>query len=194
MIGLEGGKSALYQWDLNQRLILSDIKENVEVHFSSIYDNESECPVVLTYEEDGEVYADIPNVLLQKSGIISVYVCVEEKDKAYTKYNAEILVLPRKKPTDYVYTEDEIYSFEYLEKRMDEIEQKGVSDERIAESVADYMSKNPVEIDNKTLIRNADGTLMVNVTDKVEEDNTLPITSAGVNVVVGNIGAILDTI
>lgn len=38
------------------------------------------------------------------------------------------------------------------------------------------------------------GILRVNTTDKVEADNTLPITSAGVNTVVGNINALLETI
>lgn len=39
-----------------------------------------------------------------------------------------------------------------------------------------------------------DGTLNVRTTNDAEADNTLPITSAGVNTIVGNIGALLDTI
>lgn len=39
-----------------------------------------------------------------------------------------------------------------------------------------------------------DGVLSVNTAKTVEKDNTLPVTSAAVEVVVGNIGAILDTI
>lgn len=39
-----------------------------------------------------------------------------------------------------------------------------------------------------------DGTLNVKTTNEAEPDNTLPITSAGVNTIVGNIGALLDTI
>lgn len=39
-----------------------------------------------------------------------------------------------------------------------------------------------------------DGVLNVKTTDVAEADNTLPITSSGVNIIVGNIGAILDTI
>lgn len=39
-----------------------------------------------------------------------------------------------------------------------------------------------------------DGILNVKTTDEAEEDNTLPITSSGVHTIVGNIGAILDTI
>lgn len=39
-----------------------------------------------------------------------------------------------------------------------------------------------------------DGVLGVNTAYAAEQDNTLPITSAGVHTIVGNIGAILDTI
>lgn len=39
-----------------------------------------------------------------------------------------------------------------------------------------------------------DGVLNVKTTDEAEKDNTLPITSSGVHTIVGNIGAILDTI
>lgn len=39
-----------------------------------------------------------------------------------------------------------------------------------------------------------DGVLNVMTTNEAEPDNTLPITSAGVNTIVGNIGALLDTI
>lgn len=49
------------------------------------------------------------------------------------------------------------------------------------------------EVDNNTLVVE-DGMLRVNTTDKAEADNTQPITSAGVNMIVGNINAILETI
>lgn len=39
-----------------------------------------------------------------------------------------------------------------------------------------------------------DGVLSVNTTDQMEQDNTLPITSAGVFATVGNIEALLKTI
>lgn len=39
-----------------------------------------------------------------------------------------------------------------------------------------------------------DGILSVNTTDQMEQDNTLPITSAGVYATVGNIEALLKTI
>ena len=49
------------------------------------------------------------------------------------------------------------------------------------------------EVDNNTLVME-DGVLRVNTTDKVETDNTQPITSAGVYTIVGNINALLKSI
>jgi hypothetical protein len=46
---------------------------------------------------------------------------------------------------------------------------------------------------DETLIMK-DGILSVNTTDQMEQDNTLPITSAGVYATVGNIEALLKTI
>lgn len=49
------------------------------------------------------------------------------------------------------------------------------------------------EVDNKTL-KLENGVLSVNTTNDMEQDNTLPITSAGVFATVGNIEALLKTI
>lgn len=48
-------------------------------------------------------------------------------------------------------------------------------------------------IDGNTLV-NRSGTLHVNTTDDAEKDNTRPITSSGVNVICGNINALLQAI
>lgn len=49
------------------------------------------------------------------------------------------------------------------------------------------------EIDNFTLV-NQNGVLKVNTTNDAEGDNTLPITSAGVQTIVGNIKTLLEII
>ena len=51
----------------------------------------------------------------------------------------------------------------------------------------------PFDLDENTLAVK-DGVLRVNTIDRVEQDNTQPITSAAVYTTVGNISAILDTI
>lgn len=73
-----------------------------------------------------------------------------------------------------------------------------ISDEDIAKAVEAYMEKNPIdtgvqfETDNTLILK--DGVLSVNTTDQMEQDNTLPMTSAGVYATVGNIEALLKTI
>ena len=62
------------------------------------------------------------------------------------------------------------------------------------DKLRDAVSEHAVlEFDNNTL-RHEDGKLSVRTTNEVNKDNTLPITSAGVAVQVGNIEVLLNTI
>lgn len=72
---------------------------------------------------------------------------------------------------------DGLASREWVEKRIGELDASG--------GVA-------FEVDETLTLR--DGVLSVNTTDAMEQDNTLPITSAGVYATVGNINALLATI
>lgn len=98
-----------------------------------------------------------------------------------------------------------------------------ISDEQIEQAVSDYLTKNPlitaqseapedittlwIDTDDNSAnsggnvdfqvgetLKLENGVLSVNTTDSVEQDNTLPITSAGVFATVGNIEALLKTI
>lgn len=55
------------------------------------------------------------------------------------------MVKGRAKPEDYVYTDVEVERWVELEERIDQIEENGVSDEKIAEAVTEYLTENPVE-------------------------------------------------
>jgi hypothetical protein len=82
----------------------------------------------------------------------------------------------------------------------------GGSPEDIQNAVNKYLAENPVRVDiattekagivtvGKNLSITKDGVLSVDTTDSAEQDNTKPITSAGVNLVVGNINALLAII
>ena len=122
MILLEDNRKALYQWDLNQRLILTDIEAGTEVQISDSNNTDEYCLTTKTYNENGNIYAKIPNIYLQKSGILYVYIYVYQGDKSYTKYYTEIIVLPRKKPSDYVYTETEVLTYKKLEVKFDQMQ------------------------------------------------------------------------
>lgn len=67
----------------------------------------------------------------------------------------------------------------------------------IGTAVAEYLKDHPIEgttFETDETLTLADGILSVNTADVVEEDNTLPVTSAAVNTTVGNINALLATI
>ena len=120
MIKIENNKSFLYQWDLNMRVELLNIKQGTEVHFSDTYITSDNCLVVESYEQNNKVFANIPNILLQRSGIILVYFYIQDEGRAWTEFKTEIVVLPRKKPANYVYTETEALTYKKLEAKLDQ--------------------------------------------------------------------------
>ena len=97
--------SPLYQWDLNRQVRIEsvDIDSNFKIHCCHKDD-----PIALVVEPiiEGEVIlVNIPNILLQRSGTLRVYVVIEGD----TIYDQSFYVKARPKPDDYVYTETEVY-------------------------------------------------------------------------------------
>lgn len=82
--------------------------------------------------------------------------------------------------------------------RLNNIEQGAIPQEQIAEAVEAYMREHPVsggvDFETDDTLKLENGVLSVNTTDVMEQDNTRPITSAGVYATVGNIEALLKTI
>lgn len=60
------------------------------------------------------------------------------------------------------------------------------------EQTVDISEGTPFETDETLILK--DGVLRVNTTNEAEQDNTLPITSAGVHTQLGNIEVLLKTI
>lgn len=83
-----------------------------------------------------------------------------------------------------------------LEERMISLEKN--LDTQVESSVKEYLEKNPpsggVQFETDETLTLKNGILSVNTTDRMEQDNTLPMTSAGVFATVGNIEALLKTI
>lgn len=113
MFKIQDGRTCLYQWDLDRKLVIEDINCS-EVHFSNRTTvNSLSCK---TYIENEQLVVDIPNILLQNDWEITAYAY----DEFYTKYEQVYKVKKRPKPTDYVYTETEILKWETLEKKADD--------------------------------------------------------------------------
>lgn len=105
MIELEGGRRVLYQWELNKRVILDGFPAGTKVEFSAKYDCKDSAIPVHSYAVGNHVYADVPNILLQKYGYIHVYVSPSAADVDHTPQERDIKVVRRDKPEDYEYTE-----------------------------------------------------------------------------------------
>ena len=196
MFKLYNARDQLWQWDIGQRLIVSEELSCSEVHFCN---GTTDCSLVCEiYEEDGLRLVNIPNILLQHDNILKVFAYICAGEDQHTEHAEMFAVFKRSKPDDYVYTETEVKSYERLSERIDELEKNGVSETQIAAAVDRYLEEHPIDSGINFKPGNAlsleDGVLNVRTTDTAEADNTLPITSSGVNMIVGNIGAILDTI
>lgn len=66
------------------------------------------------YEEDGNVYVKVPNILLQLSGDLFVYVYPYSGDEAHTSIKKKFNIRAREKPYDYVYTETELEDYKKI--------------------------------------------------------------------------------
>ena len=135
----------LYQWELGRKISISTHEHMIinRVEFSTA--SYTETLMVEPREEDGVVVADVPNVLLQSGEYIYVYLSYKDENLLETTTVSILPVMKRHKPADYVYTETEVKTYENLENRITALEENVIPDELLAESIAEYLEKNPVE-------------------------------------------------
>lgn len=175
---IRDGREYFYQWDIDRQILVLD-ETITEVHFCNRTDD---CSLVVEVKEielfadnkliKVERYAEVPNILLQDNWKIRVYAYCGSK---YTKVEQVFNVKSRSKPSEYVYTETEVLTYERLEKRLDEIEEKGVSDEVINSAVEEYLEENPIDVDlsnyyNKGEVDNLIDNVDVDLTGYATED------------------------
>ena len=137
MFKIYDGRETFYQWDINQKLIVAD-DSITEVHFSNRTDNLSLVRDI--YNEGDLRVVFVPNVLLQTNWPIKVY--AYRKD--HTEVSQTFRVIEKAKPQDYVYTPDEVKTWEELNDRITALEQSGVSPEVIAKAIEDYLAEHPI--------------------------------------------------
>ena len=139
---ISDGRYKFYQWDSNQQLIVEDGGICNQVHFVG---GNLEGALVCEIEEvDGIRVVDVPNLLLQFSGLITAYLFWHSHSGALTHYAKSFLVLKRAKPESYVYSQTEVINYSDLVDRIRQIEENGLSNDLIETSVLRYMSENPI--------------------------------------------------
>lgn len=126
LLDLEGNPiKHLYQWDTEQYISIVgiDVDAVTHVHFCNI---DSDSAVVVGPTIDGNnIVARVPNKLLQLSKPVIVYLYgAGEESGGKTLHAFRIVVVPRPKPEDYVYTEDEVLHYVQLDNRICALEDK----------------------------------------------------------------------
>ena len=140
MFRIYDGREQFFQWDLDRKLIVDD-DDIREVHFCN---RTAECALpVATYKQGNLTLVNVPNIILQESFRMNVYAY----DGKHTKHAARFEIIPRSKPDTYVYTETEIKSWDELCERIEQIEQNGISDEKIEASIQKYLDENGINVD-----------------------------------------------
>lgn len=120
MFKIYDGREAFYQWDINQKLIVDD-DSITEVHFSNRTNNYS---LVCDISNEGDLrVVSVPNVLLQTNWPIKVYAYLKD----HTEVSETFKVIEKDKPEDYIYTPDEVKTWEELNDRITELEKPAES-------------------------------------------------------------------
>lgn len=114
---IDGG---LYQWDIGRKVVInSDGMEIRELDFSNALS--AKALRVDVKSVNGELFADIPNILLQSSLSIKAHAIMVTSDGAYAIFDKEFKVEARVKPSTYMYTETELITVEGLRKDLEEL-------------------------------------------------------------------------
>lgn len=116
MFELTDGREALYQWDTGRTINVDG--SCTQLHFSNVGYGVSVDVDVDTATNT----AKIPDALLTVHGLLYVYGFIGNSGNGYTKVAQVFDVKPRPKPADYVYTEDELKTYEELEAKIQEID------------------------------------------------------------------------
>lgn len=124
-------RTELWQWDLDRQVKIRTTEAITRVDFAQ-EGVEPALPVDVE-EFDGYFIANVPNIQLQETKNITVYV---KKDGA-TIGSWKYPIVKREKPSDYVYTETEIRSFDKLAQELRER-----IDGEVADSVVAYLKEN----------------------------------------------------
>lgn len=136
MIELTDDRRVLYQWELNKRIIIDGFPAGTIVEFSRLHDCKDSSIPVLSYEENGRVYANVPNCLLKQPCTIHVFVRPSASDTENQPQQKCIRVVREEKPEDYDdnYSETEVFSYKNLEEKVKLIEREMKELERKVES------------------------------------------------------------
>lgn len=178
-------KRPFYQWDIGAKLRVIEPPGCTIAYVHFCCDRFSDA-VVVEVQRGDELTARVPDEFLQLAGKFCAYTVCVHPDGQETVEQSVFRVIQKKRPEGYVYTPTEHRSWEQLDERIKKLETGGTG--------GGGSGGGGVEFTTDETLSLVDGILSVNTADDAEKDNTLPITSAAVQRVVGNIEVLLSTI
>lgn len=117
---------SVYQWDINQTLNITGLSlaSAPEVHFANA--NMERAIVRQSVINKGTISVTIPNSILQEPLPIKAYVGIYEGETFKIIESIKIPVIPKARPTDYVFIDDggDIYSYNEILNKMISFENK----------------------------------------------------------------------
>lgn len=136
------GRTQLYRWDTGVKIEMCGCTNVTECHFVT-------ADGVIRRDVEDNI-CDVPDVALTKAGMLVVYAFARTADEGVTRHEFRIAVLDRPKPADYIDPPDEYENLDALAERVAELIPGGggsVTPEQIASAVEDYLTENPVEVE-----------------------------------------------
>lgn len=116
----------LTQWDVGQylKVVGLSLPENAEIHFS-LEDSIGRAERVETLVKDGVAICKIPQYILENESAASdysayVWVYLRGSDSGETIGKTILHIRTRPKPSDYVYTDEDVLNYEKLKEELEE--------------------------------------------------------------------------
>ena len=138
MLNLKDG--TLWQWDLGRKIIITVDKGSTidRVQFyNGIEDHAREG--VVEVDDQGRTLAEIPNGLLQYSNNLSVYLVTTTQFGVKTQEQITLVVNPRAKPEDYIFTDNEVRTYQQFVERLDYLEKNLVTPDKVEEVITETL-------------------------------------------------------
>lgn len=121
-LAISDQRKHFYQWDTGRKLIVTGLEEGSQIHFHREGMAEPYTLLVYAGEDSTELFCNVPDEMLQEAKSFTAYTYVTDKDGGKTCSRKNFSVEDKPKPSDYVYTETEIKSWNDFYKRLDELE------------------------------------------------------------------------
>lgn len=193
-ISIADGRGALWQWDTGRRVKITDGDGVKQIHYQNRCFG---CSVDVDVEDDGT--AIIPAELLQDWHPLTAYAYITDDTGAYTVVQQDFIVHKRAKPAGYVYTPTDQMTLQTIQRQIGDLDDLATGDKSTIVAAINEVARSggggtKYQIGSGLILDAKTNTLAVDTADAVERDNTKPITSAAVYVVVGNINALLATL